>query len=267
MKNPQGESQPAEIKCFDKTDTIQFQCKPGLSCFTRCCQDVNIFLAPYDILRMKNRLKIPSSEFLEKYTQTLIAPSGLPIIQLKLQESDHRCHFITPEGCSIYEDRPWACRMYPLDWDEEKGGYYFMVGEETCLGQKEPRELKLQAWLLEQEVPPYEDMDLRFQFVTKYPRLAEAGLKQTNVQHMFRMACYDLDNFRRFVFDTNFFNVFEVEDQEIKMVKEDDTALLDLAFRWIRFGLVCGDVLEIKEEVKKEKEKELDKAGASEKSD
>ncbi len=49
-------------------DTFRFACRPGISCFNKCCGDVNIFLSPYDVLRMKRRLGITSTEFLEKYT-------------------------------------------------------------------------------------------------------------------------------------------------------------------------------------------------------
>ena len=38
--------------------TFRFSCHPGVACFNRCCADVNIFLTPYDVLRMKNRLGI-----------------------------------------------------------------------------------------------------------------------------------------------------------------------------------------------------------------
>ena len=103
-------------------------------------------------------------------------------------------------------------------------------------------------------------MDLKFQMVTRYPRLAEAGIQDPRVQHMFRMACYDLDTFRRFVFETRFLKVFEVEEAAVEQIKKDDQALLELAFRWIRFGLVCGDVLPIREEVAENKRKAMGEA-------
>ena len=40
-------------------DTFQFACHPGVSCFNRCCGDVNIFLSPYDVLRLKTGLPGP----------------------------------------------------------------------------------------------------------------------------------------------------------------------------------------------------------------
>ncbi|MCJ7629281.1 MAG: hypothetical protein MUO50_12955, partial [Longimicrobiales bacterium] len=49
-------------------DTFKFGCHPGVSCFNTCCSDVNVFLSPYDVLRLAERLGISSTEFLEKYT-------------------------------------------------------------------------------------------------------------------------------------------------------------------------------------------------------
>jgi len=50
------------------TDSFEFSCHPGVKCFNKCCSDVNIVLTPYDVLRMKNRLGITSTEFLDTYT-------------------------------------------------------------------------------------------------------------------------------------------------------------------------------------------------------
>jgi hypothetical protein len=155
--------------------------------------------------------------------------------------------------------------MYPLDWQGDQGGYFFLAGEDRCLGRKEPNEWELLEWLKTQDVAPYEEMDLRFQMVTRYPRLAEAGIEDPRVQHMFRMACYDLDTFRRFVFETRFLEVFEVEEEAVEQIKKDEVALLELAFRWIRFGLVCGDVLPIREEVAESKRKAAEKSAGGEK--
>lgn len=52
--------------CID--DRLDFHCSAGLACFTACCRDVNIFLSPYDILRMKNALRISSGDFLDSFT-------------------------------------------------------------------------------------------------------------------------------------------------------------------------------------------------------
>ncbi|MGD9134326.1 MAG: hypothetical protein PVF78_11800, partial [Desulfobacterales bacterium] len=69
-------------------DVIRFNCDEKLECYTRCCRDITIFLTPYDVLRMKNALQISSSDFLAKYTTTLIGDIGLPVVALKMLEDD-----------------------------------------------------------------------------------------------------------------------------------------------------------------------------------
>ena len=82
---------------------FNFQCGPGVGCFTRCCQDVTIVLTPYDILRLKNRLGITSEDFIDQYTLPLTkSDSGLPVFILKMGEDpDKRCPFVTSgQGCA-----------------------------------------------------------------------------------------------------------------------------------------------------------------------
>ncbi|MDY6974018.1 MAG: YkgJ family cysteine cluster protein, partial [Thermodesulfobacteriota bacterium] len=45
---------------MDPQHILQFNCTPGVACFTQCCQDVTIVLTPYDVLRLKNALGISS---------------------------------------------------------------------------------------------------------------------------------------------------------------------------------------------------------------
>ena len=52
---------------MDPEDIFRFHCHTGVSCFTQCCQDVNIVLTPYDVLRMRRGLGISSGEFIDKY--------------------------------------------------------------------------------------------------------------------------------------------------------------------------------------------------------
>ena len=54
---------------------------------------------------------------------------------------------------------------------------------------------------------------------------------------MFYMACYDLDRFRRFVFETRFLEVFEVDEARVEALRGDDQELLDFGMQWLRFTL------------------------------
>ena len=63
-----------------------------------------------------------SAEFLEKYTiQPFTKDQKLPVVILKLNDDEiKQCQFVKEEGCSIYEDRPWSCRMYPIGLASQK---------------------------------------------------------------------------------------------------------------------------------------------------
>ena len=61
-----------------------FNCYPGISCFNACCKQADITLAPYDIIRLKNRLGMTSTEFLKKHTVPFeMDAHGLPGVKLR----------------------------------------------------------------------------------------------------------------------------------------------------------------------------------------
>jgi len=47
---------------------LKFQCRKGIACWNACCSNIDISLTPYDILRLKQRFELSSSEFLAQYT-------------------------------------------------------------------------------------------------------------------------------------------------------------------------------------------------------
>ena len=62
------------------------------------------------------------------------------------------------------------------------------------------------------------------------------------------MALYNLDKFRRFLFDSTFFDRFEIAESTKKALKEDDVALLNFGFDWLKFSLFGMETLKIKED-------------------
>ncbi len=231
--------------------TISFSCQKDLPCFTRCCRDINIFLTPYDILRMKKRLDIPSEEFLSRYTLSLIPErSGFPLVILKMgEDQDKRCPFVGTAGCSIYEDRPWSCRMYPVDRGKEEGEFRFITDPSTCLGMKEKRQWTVREYLSDQGLDPYNEMEKPFRKITSHPCFSQEKIQNPEIQEMCRMALYDLNRFRRFVLETRFLKVFYVDKEVVERLKEDDMELMKLAYRWLEFGLISGETLKIKEDL------------------
>ena len=62
------------------------------------------------------------------------------------------------------------------------------------------------------------------------------------------MACYNQDEFKRFLFETRFFDIYDVEKGIIEKIKEDAEELLSFSYRWIKFNLFGEDTLRLKDE-------------------
>ena len=234
------------------SDTFKFGCHPGVSCFNRCCADVNIFLSPYDVLRMKNRLGMESGDFLDKYVLMPVQKDmKTPVLVLRMNDDEAKtCPFVTEEGCGIYSDRPWPCRIYPVGQatpseGSEEEGFYFLLEEDVCKGFAAEKEWTIQEWLEDQGVGDYDEIGKQYQEIAMDSRILQGKPLELKQVDMYFMASYDLDKFRRFLFETTFFEKFEVDKECIEALKEDDVALLEFAFRWLRFFLFGEDTLKV----------------------
>lgn len=231
---------------------FRFRCHPGIACFTRCCAKLRLLLTPYDVVRLKHRLALRSQEFLIRYAELCMERSSrFPMLKLKMREdAGGRCPFVTPEGCSVYQDRPVACRIYPVGRAARKHAdqtgpseTFFLVEEAHCLGFREQREWKIQEWLQSEGVAEYSRMNEGWlEIVTAGTSLGDPGTVARKMQ-MFSMASYNLDRFRDFLFEGRFFHLFRVPRAE--RLRDDDTELLQFAFRWLRFALFAEPTLEL----------------------
>ena len=225
-------------------DTFKFSCSEAALCFNKCCRDLNQFLTPYDILRLKNCLGIPSGLFLERYTSEHTGPdSGLPIISLKLDyASQYKCPFVTPSGCSVYKDRPSSCRTYPLArilTRSKKTGdiaeQYMLLKEPHCLGFNYGQIQTVREWIESQGIALYNEMnDLLMDIISLKNRLMPGGSIDDKSRRIFNMACYNLDIFRSHIFKKGILNGLNLDIHTLDAVKNDDVALLKLGLKWIK---------------------------------
>lgn len=235
---------------------FKFRCHKGVKCFTKCCSNINIMLTPYDIVRMKNRLNMSSSEFLDKYTHMDIdEKTSHPFAMLKmLGDEQKKCPFVTPEGCIIYSDRPANCRYYPIGQgvlrkateqvpvNEE---FYFFIREPHCLGYQEDAEWTIESWRKDQEVDLYDDMNRGWKEI-QLRKNAPGQTLDPNKQAQIYMASYDLDSFKRYVFESRFLDVFDIDKEEIEKIKNDEIALMKLGVKYIKFLLLLEEALKVK---------------------
>jgi Fe-S-cluster containining protein len=245
VKNKIRNQKAHGLTVLSPEDSFRFACHDGLDCFTRCCRDITIFLTPYDILRLKNDLCISSQEFLREYTLSVIGTAGLPAVVLKLKDDAERsCPFVRPQGCRVYSNRPWSCRIYPLQPESTKitekanREYYSVMDVPFCLGLSEEKVSTVAEWLVEQGIPVYLEMEKLFKRITMNEFLAGKKIENQKIRDMVYMACYDLDRFRRFIFESTFLKRFETDPDEVAKINQDDVALYRFAMKWLEYGLI-----------------------------
>jgi len=237
-------------------DQFTFHCGLNLDCFTACCCDVSIVLTPYDILRLKKSLRMDSTEFLEKHTLPLFgAQQKFPLTILRMDPETKKCPFVTEQGCQVYADRPWACRMYPLGVAKPKNPtpadrpFYFVLQEGLCQGHGQGKARTVHEWIEEQGIEEYEMMGASFQELVLHDFWNREAVLTPQQAEMFYLACYDLDRFRRFIFDSRFLKLFEIDEARVEALRSDDEELLEFALLWLRFSLFGEKTMKIRREV------------------
>ncbi len=245
----------AEYDRMSLDDSFKFGCHSGVPCFNECCGDVNIFLTPYDVLRMKNRLGMGSAEFLEQYTQIPVQKAQkFPVVMFKLDDTDeHKCKLVAKKGCTVYEDRPWPCRMYPLGMaspkeTDESGDeeFYFLMKEDVCEGFCEDKQWTVREWIEDQGMAEYDEFGRLYKEITLHDYFADGKTLSPEKIEMFYMACYDLDSFRRFIFDSTFLKRFDIPQERLDTIREDDEELLRFAFEWVKFAMYGEKTVKIR---------------------
>lgn len=256
-----------EYPRLDKDSEFNFGCHKGVPCFNDCCGDVNIFLTPYDIIRLKDNLGITSGEFLEKYT---ISPFDenlkYPIVLLKMNDDAKKtCPFVSENGCRVYPDRPWACRMYPLGLASPGQGnqqldseFYFLLKESICKGFESQKHWTVSDWLADQGIDDYNRMGEYFKDITLHRFFLEGGNLPPEKIEMFYTVCYDIDKFKRFIFGSSFFDKFDVDEATIDRIKNDEIELLKFGYRWLKFALFGEKTITVKTQVLDARKKDLE---------
>ncbi len=233
---------------LSKDSRFRFRCHPGVPCFTECCGKTTIILTPYDILRLRERLRIKSGEFLAKYTRREVHDkSGLPMVVMAMERFEGRCPFVErASGCKVYSDRPATCRYYPIGQgtlitEEGVDEFFFYVREEHCQGFEEEAEWTVASWREDQGVDKYDEMNLEWK--TMMLRRAPDGGPVTDEKgnNLFYMVMYDLDQFRRFVFESPFLKLFNVTDDVQQRIWDDDVELLKFGYQYVKLVLKLED--------------------------
>jgi len=239
-------------------ESFLFACNERVPCFNRCCSELTMPLAPYDVLRLRCNLGIDSDRFIKQFTTVQLYPdTGFPLPLLKMLDGpDELCPFVTPAGCSVYEDRSAACRTYPLGRGTKPGPdgtvseRFFLVREDHCCGFDAGRRWNAREWLADQGLEPYNRSNDRYMQLMAKVKATGQPISE-RMATMCLLAFFQLDRFKDFMASMGLLDKVEISDERRRVVLEDEEARLDFAFDWIElvlFGNAAG--LKKKEELR-----------------
>ena len=259
MKRKSPENRGVRIGPISADDSFKFECHPGVACFTKCCRNADMYLYPYDIVRLKNHLGITSDVFLAEYTVTAFRDNPyFPSVMLKMSPSeDKACPFLNDGGCSVYEHRPYSCRVYPveravsrIETKTKPHTFYFVACHPYCLGHNENRRLTISEWAKDQNTGEFETMnELWTEIDTVFRRnpWGEQGTSSPAFKMAF-MACFNIDQFKKFIAESSFRDRFDMDAEQLQGVINSDAELLIFGFDWIKYFLTGTAFLKQKAE-------------------
>ena len=227
-------------------DRFKFCCYPGVSCFNRCCRNLNLFLYPYDVVRLKQSLGLTSDQFLDEYVDVVLRPVNFfPEVLLRMTPTlEKTCPFLTDSGCYVYPDRPDTCRTFPIEqgmfYDAQKKRdtpVYFFRPPDFCRGQDENEKWTIAEWSRDQKTERYQKMTMRWAEVKRLFQDDPWGVEgpEGSKAKMAFMATYNIDRFRAFLFQSSFVKRYKVKSTLLKKLKTDDVHLLKFGFEWVKF--------------------------------
>lgn len=198
-------SLPENVRRLEDNETFRFRCHPQVDCFTDCCRQLDLALSPYDVLRLRQALNISSGEFLDRYVLAeKTAEDTFPLAFLSMTDDGQAsCPFVNEQGCTVYQDRPGACRTYPvgrgasLDENGKVSELFVLLNEPHCHGFADGPALTIKEWITDQALADYNEFNDLLMTVLQHPRIKEGFKPDDRQQARYLQVLYDLDTFRQ----------------------------------------------------------------------
>ncbi|MBD5641527.1 MAG: YkgJ family cysteine cluster protein [Desulfovibrio sp.] len=242
-----------DLTCLERDEKFRFACGPETPCFNRCCAQLNLPLTPYDTLRLARNLGMPASGFLRAFTgMRAEEATGFPMFHLRMIESPEApCPFVSPAGCSVYEDRPAACRCYPLGRGTRLGREgvverFFLVSEPHCRGFDSGRSWTAGEWLASQGLEEYNRFNDAYMRLLSLVAAGERPI-EPRLRSMAILSLWQPDQFRDFLRKMDIFSKLEPGRHDPAIIDEDsvagDKACLAFGLDWLElviFGRCSG---------------------------
>ena len=167
-------------KLYVSDDMVKADCNGCKGCCD-CCKGMgeSVILDAYDIHRLKVRTGKSFEELLVEAIELHVVDGViLPNLAMKTGPEE-KCFFLDENGrCSIHEDRPGICRLFPLGRYYEEEGFKYFLQTKEC---PRPRtKIKVSKWLDLKNLKEYETYILSWHNLLKimeelYQSLNEDG--------------------------------------------------------------------------------------------
>ena len=158
-------------KKYSINDMVKADCDDCKGC-SACCHGMgsSIVLDPLDVHRLMSHFQTRFEVLLEdKIELNIVDGVILPNLKMNMQAEGEPCVFLDAEGrCSIHEDRPGICRIFPLGRVYENNSFSYILQIHEC--QKENRsKVKVSKWI---DTP---DLKKNQQFITDWHYFLKAA--------------------------------------------------------------------------------------------
>lgn len=232
---------PKNVKRIEQDAPFSFSCHPAVSCFTECCRQLELALTPYDVLRLKKACGLRSEEFLDRYV--IIEQEDyetFPRFYLTMVDDGREsCVFVAESGCTVYHDRPGACRAYPLGRaairqpDDSMEEFFVLLQETHCRGFEERQGQTPAIYSETQELADYNRVNDATAAILQHDKIRKGMRFSADQIDQFVLALYNLDQFRGVLFAGNLPEATPLEEST-RLRLEDDEKLLFYAIDWLQ---------------------------------
>jgi Fe-S-cluster containining protein len=228
---------PEAVYRLKPDEQFNFDCHPGVPCFTECCRMLELALTPYDVLRLRLGTGLSSQQLHDQY---IIEERGehdmFPKYYLTMIDDGRAsCAFVDKDGCKVYEHRPGACRAYPLGRaavrtrSGQLNQHFVLMKENHCKGFAEPKEQTPLRYTEEQKLSSYNHYNDALANLIQHEKIRQGQFMPTDHQlHLYFLALYNIDAFR----DEMMNGKLAIENYTAEILADDEKLLL-FAIEWL----------------------------------
>lgn len=134
-------------KLYDINDLAKVDANGCEGC-SACCHGVGelFALTPYDVYEITKSLNKSFDDLIDDKLE-IIVEDKINLPHLKMYGENERCSFLNAEDrCSIHDNRPNVCRLFPLGRVYEKDDFKYFLQTDAC---KKPKlgKMKVKKWI------------------------------------------------------------------------------------------------------------------------